>query len=149
MKLDIKFDDKELQSLIDTVAKKTRLAPAVIQAELDKSGFRIETGAKERTIVDTGRLRSSIHVKTINTGKKHTYSDGKGKSHVGILDVIPKKLEAYVGTDVEYAYKIHSDGGVKTNAILGGNGKGFLFNAYEAEKPKLIESLKKVLDEIG
>ena len=147
MKLDIKFEDDSLNKLIRHVEDVTRKAPEKLQAELDKSGFRIETGAKERTIVDTGRLRSSIHVKTINTPKKHAYSDGKGNTFVSVLDVIPKKLEAYVGTNVEYAYKIHSDGGVKTNAILGGNGKGFLFNSYEADKPKLMTGLNKVLDE--
>ena len=147
MKLDIKFEDDSLNKLIKHVEDVTRKAPEKLQAELDKSGFRIETGAKERCITDTARLKTSIHVRSINTPKKHSYSDKHGNTFTSVLPVIPKKSEAYVGTDVEYAYDIHSNGGVKTNAILGGNGKGFLFNAYEADKPKLMTGLNKVLDE--
>ena len=158
MKLEVKFDERELKSLLGKLRKATKENPKIIQDELNKAGLAVETGAKKRTIVDTGRLRSSIHMRnktqvgsdgSISGGKSHSYSDGKGGSYTDTLDVSLSDLEVAVGTDVVYAYKIHSDGGVRTNSIIGGNGKGFLFNAQEEVKPELMSRLKEVLSEIG
>ena len=152
--IELDFDDKELQKLLKKAVKEN---PQRVQNELDRAGLIVETGAKNRTIVDTGRLRSSIHTKTqgqvsdegkLQGGSSYTYSDNAGSSYDGTLDVNPKPLEVYVGTNVVYAYKIHSKGGVRSNARLGGNGKGFLFNALEAHKPVFSKRLKEVFGEI-
>ena len=85
------------------------------------SALIIETGAKERSPFDTGRLRSSVHAIPANTtDNSFSYTDIKGQSHDGATQVQTGELDAAVATNVEYAPKqerIH----------------GFLNAAYEAE----------------
>lgn len=144
--IDIKFDDAQVKELIKKAKKIAE--PQKIQDELTKVSFHIETLAKNNTITDTGRLKNSIHVRSTQTEQLHSYSDDDGNGYTDKLDVMPRPLEVFVGTDVDYAYTIHSRGGVKTNARAGGNGKQFLFRAAEQGKSRLINGLKKVLGEV-
>ena len=79
------------------------------------AAMNIQREAKQRTPVDTGRLRSSIRA-TIN----------------------PEKLEAVVGTDVEYAPFVEHG----TNRM---QARPFLFPAFEQERPKFLAALAATL----
>lgn len=87
------------------------------------SALTIETGAKQRSPFDTGRLRSSVHAITANTtDNSFSYTDSKGATHDGATQVQTGQLDAAVATNVEYAPKqerIHN----------------FLNGAFEAEAP--------------
>lgn len=158
MKLEVKFEEKDLSNVLGKLSKMVKENPVIAKEVLTLGGFGIETAAKQNVITDTGRLKNSIHVRTNNQvgadggvsgGKSHSYSDEDGNSYTETLTVSLSDLEVAVGTDVVYAYKIHANGGVRTNAISGGNGKQFLFRAQESETPKILELFKKRLSEIG
>ena len=59
------------------------------------------------TAVKTARLRSSIHFE-IKESKPYRYQDDNGRSFDGGFDVKAKELEAYVGTNVNYAAGIEA-----------------------------------------
>lgn len=160
MKLEVKFDEKELKMLTGKLSKMVKENPALAKEVLTLGAFGIETAAKENVITKTGRLKNSIHVRTSDQvsskegkligGSSYSYSDDDGDdTYTDTLSVSLGDLEVAVGTDVVYAYKIHTNGGVRTNAISGGNGKQFLFRAKESETPKIINLFKKRLSEIG
>ena len=85
------------------------------QTAVATAALNIQREAKQRTPVDTGRLRSSIRA-TIG-------GDG---------------LSAVVGTDVEYAPFVEHG----TNRM---QARPFLFPAFEGERPKFLASLGAVL----
>lgn len=79
------------------------------------SALNIQREAKQRTPVDTGRLRSSIRA-----------------------TISGDQLGAVVGTDVEYAPFVEHG----TNRM---QAQPFLFPAFEAERPKFLAALAVVL----
>lgn len=112
----------------------------------------IETPAKQNVPVDVGRLKNSI---TTFTAKKKTfnYTDNQNNSYDGRLkSVNPSGYEVYVGTNVEYAEKIHENGGGGpfSGRTVGGQkrskgyGRYFLKKAYENAIPKIIAEIKRI-----
>lgn len=59
------------------------------------------------TAVKTNRLRSSIHYE-LKGATGYRYNDEAGRSFDGGFDVKAKELEAYVGTNVNYAAGIEA-----------------------------------------
>jgi phage gpG-like protein len=127
--IEVSFDDRELQGLLKKLAKYGDDQATMTEQELDASAIRIESEAKRRVPVDTGRLRSSIHIESARHSRRE-------------LGVQPGELEVYVGTNVEYAHQIHSRGG------KGEVGKQFLFVPAEAERVQLIRRLKNQLQKV-
>jgi hypothetical protein len=133
------IDSREIDSLIkklnrwgDTQKRKTK-------DNLHEAGTNIETESKldltRNNHVDTGRLRSSVHMESNSVNRNYTYSDEAGGSYEGSLGVNPGDMEVYVGTNVEYADKIRKI-------------DDFLFPPAEAERKDLIKRLKKQLSEV-
>ena len=143
MSIKITISEKEIEKSVRILQRVATSAGNLAQDELHKSGLNIETGAKEETPVDTGRLRSSIHMESNSINRTFIYSDEGGAVFNGKLGVSPKPLEVYVGTNVHYAEKIHRNGG------RNGRGQGFLLKAYEAERPLLIARLRKGIREVA
>lgn len=72
---------------------------------LNITGLDIAREAKKASPVDTGRLRSSIHVKSKPT-ETFLYNDKNGEVHSGTLkEPIEAGKEVVVGTNVAYARK--------------------------------------------
>jgi phage gpG-like protein len=69
---------------------------------------------KQRTPVDTGRLRNSFHAVMPGQTDNYSYSDREGRGYDGSLGVTPKvsvlkgEVEAVVGTNVDYAIFIEA-----------------------------------------
>lgn len=67
----------------------------------------VETPAKQKVRVDTGRLRSSIHTRYGNVKQKYKYRDDQGGSFDGELSEKPAntktRFDVIVGTNVFYA----------------------------------------------
>lgn len=141
--ISVNLSEKEIQASLNILRRIPTATGDVAQDELHKSGLTIETSAKQDTPVDTGRLRSSLHMESSEVNRSFTYSDQAGRSYSGKLSVMPKPLEVYVGTNVEYAEKIHRTGG------RGGKGEGFLVKAHEAERPLLIARLRTKIKEVA
>ena len=98
-------------------AVKTASAEVVRQAVYE-TGLRVDRLAKsnirESGLVDTGRLRSSVHVQ--RPGDTYTYTarpsdEGAPSSFDGTIKTIIGPMEVVVGTNVEYAF-IHEYGGI-------------------------------------
>jgi hypothetical protein len=112
----------------------------------------IETVAKRNVPVDSGRLRASINTMTENVDT-FNYTDRNGNSFDGMLKTVrAKKGQIFVGTNVEYAEKIHERGGGGPNSrrTSGGQkkpkgyGRHFLRKAYMQAVPKMIIELKRI-----
>ena len=67
----------------------------------------IETPAKQKCRVDTGRLRASINTRYANKNANYNYRDNENKSFDGSLDEKPDNTQTrficIVGTNTEYA----------------------------------------------
>ncbi len=136
----IKVDipQKEINKLLRDLTKYGQEQEQKTKDNLHESGLKIESDAKmditRNSHVDTGRLRSSVHMESNQINRNYTYSDNAGNSFNGSLGVNPDELEVYVGTNVEYAESIRKI-------------DDFLFPYAEKERVDLIRRLKKQLAE--
>lgn len=100
----------------------------------------IETPAKKRVRVDTGRLRASINTKYGRYKWSYTYKDKNGKKFIGTLDYKPKnnikEFEVIVGTNVAYANKIEER-------------YPYLHPAFIKARQKLVQRLKRLVKKWG
>lgn len=112
----------------------------------------IETVAKRNVPVDSGRLRASIITVTQGT-TTFNYTDREGGSYDGRLRTVQaRKGEVIVGTNVEYAEKIHEGGGGGPNSGRSsggqkkpkGYGRHFLKKAYDRAVPRIIIAVKRI-----
>lgn len=132
----------KIEMKIDNLVKKFNTMPIDVQNamidELKITALMIESGYKIGVPVDTGRLRSSIHVETANQ-RSYSYSDSTGQTYLGKLSIDRlQKTQVIIGTNVEYASKIEYRGG-KTK------GKQALLEAFEKETEGLPERLVKLI----
>jgi hypothetical protein len=116
------------------------------------SRVEIETVAKRNVPVDSGRLRASIITVTRNA-TTFNYTDREGGSYDGMLRTVrARQGEVIVGTNVEYAEKIHERGGGGPNSGRSnggqkkpkGYGKHFLKKAYDRAVPRIIVAVKRI-----
>lgn len=111
------------------VSKKTK----ELVDETNKAALNVERGAKKRANVDTGRMRSSIHIIPVNsTDTQFSYTDNEGNSFDGATGESTEKEEAAVVTSVDYA--------PKQEAI-----SPFMVPAWEKVRVDYIKNLKKIL----
>lgn len=112
----------------------------------------VETKAKRNVPVDSGRLKASIMTIT-KERTSYNYTDRKKNSYDGKLrSVNPKEYEIFVGSNVEYAVKIHERGGggegsrrtFKGQKKPKGYGRYFLSNAFEEAVPKMIKAIRRI-----
>ena len=94
----------------------------------------IETPAKKKCHVKTGRLRASIHTEYMGN-KGYSYKNNIGNSFNGALSVKLDKDDVVVGTNVEYATKMEAL-------------DPYLFPAFENAKPILRKRLKEAVKKI-
>lgn len=134
MSVKVSVNSKRARERINRIAllKQKKVSDAVKGV-----GEEMATDAKRGAPVDTGRLRSSIHVETI--GKNSTsfqYSDRQGNVYDGKLRTTPDdRFEAVVGSNVRYAQEQEEEH--KTNA-------GFFASARDTARLKLIKELNDI-----
>jgi hypothetical protein len=136
----ITLPKSELDKLERFYNKFSREKKIAIQKEVDRTAYGIDRRAKRDCPVDTGRLRSSIHVITAKGISKFP-RDFAGEQN----DPLPFTAvggQAFVGTTVNYAEDVENMI-VKTH-----NGRQPFFSpAVEVEGEKFIENIKKILSE--
>lgn len=135
----VEVDNTDIDKLIKKLGKYGDDQKKKTKDNLHEAGLNVETEAKldltRNSHVDTGRLRSSVHMESNSVNRSFTYSDDTGGSYDGTLGVSPDEMEVYVGTNVEYAEKIRRL-------------DDYLFPPAEAERSELIKRLKKQLREV-
>lgn len=98
----------------------------------------LETKAKESLTekghVDTGRLRASVYVKSIQS-LTHGYSDNEGNSFRCNIHANVNQLSIAFGTDVPYAKKIERL-------------DSFIINNFNASKPIFKRNINNVLSRL-
>lgn len=101
--------------------------------ETNKAALNVERGAKKRAQVDTGRMRSSIHIIPVDsTDTNFQYSDNEGNTFDGASGESTGHEESAVVTNVDYA--------PKQEAI-----NPFMVPAWEEERKNYISNVKKIL----
>jgi len=136
----VRFDVKGVKELNKALSKiPAEAQPKVKKSILEIMRVEVETKAKFAVPVDTGRLRSSIH--TIEEGTGYNYTDSEGKRYDGTLSTLKvSKNEVAVGTNVNYAEKIHKKGG------RGGKGAKFLEIPFNQAVPNLLKKIEEVIN---
>ena len=130
--LNVKFDTSKLMKNFPKVSK--QVEESVFNA-LKKTALEdVETPAKLRCRVDTGRLRASIHTEyfgrsgKLSISPKHKFFGRSGK-----LSISPKhKFEVVVGTNVIYAVYVERR-------------YPYLFPALENSRSALLQRLKSAI----
>lgn len=117
--------------------KKHKEAIKIVRA----SAYTITSKAKTRHAFEnqTGRLQSSIHPEWKgHTG--HTYSSSEGSFDGSLKEEFKGNLGHNIGSNVDYAEHVH-EGTSKMGA------DPFLSVPFYIEKPKMLERLKKLVNE--
>jgi hypothetical protein len=149
----IKFSILNMTALREEMKKlNERIQEEVDETILAMSRVEIETVAKRNVPVDSGRLRASIITITKDT-TTFNYTNREGGSYDGMLRTVRAgDGEVIVGTNVEYAEKIHERGGGGPNSgrTSGGQkkpkgyGRHFLRKAYDKAVPRIIVAVKRI-----
>lgn len=113
----VRIAQGEIKSILDKLDKMGNDVTNRVADEIEVTALEIETDAKKRCPVDTGRLRSSIT----------TYFNRD-------------RLAAVVGTNVEYAIQVEYGQDRRTP-------KPYLFPAYFKGIQGLVKRLKKITEE--
>lgn len=140
MRVDI--DIRGLQQAIQRIGRFEFEKLRAVKDAVNESALNVQSGAKRRCTVNTGRLRASITLEPFNGG-----------------------LAVKVGTKVEYAKAVEFGTGphiirpknkralfwpgarhpVKLVRHPGSRAKPFLFPAWEEERPKFIRAVREAL----
>lgn len=124
-------------SLRDSLKRLDKRYQVAIDKEIGVTAREIESSYKVNVPLDTGRLRSSIHVET--SGKKgYSYGDKRGNTYNGSFETKAELNEAIIGTNVQYANIIEQRGGkVK--------GQNALKNAFETHTKGIESRIARIL----
>lgn len=112
--MEMKIDSRELAKFKKDMKDYKKGTSMNIAETLKSAGIAIQNRAQIGTIVDTGRLRASIHAEFRNlfsnkSGKftsNSSYKDKNGKNFDGDLRLPLEENEVAIGTNVKYANKI-------------------------------------------
>ena len=121
------FNNRKLLQILASLDSNTEQAIRAV-------AFAVENKAKQKAVVDTGAMRSSIYTKTAkHDGGPMAHSEAVSKNGEvsGMLQSLPnpKSNEAYIGPTVEYAIAIE----------FGARGG--------ASRPFLVPALREVQDD--
>jgi len=144
-------DQIEVKMVGTEIAKKdikkwTKEKTEEVKAILLKTGFKVETSAKEMAPVLTGRLRGSISVNWSGSG----LGEGKVKNPAKKGDGVdeppgPKGLVVAVGSNVKYARRREHGfvGKDKLGRRYNESGKPYLYPAFFMHEGDIEKALKK------
>tara|TARA_Y100001972_G_scaffold124315_2_gene173201 strand:- start:161 stop:592 length:432 start_codon:yes stop_codon:yes gene_type:complete len=108
---------------------------------INASALKIESDAKSRVPVDTGRLRSSLKTEKFGGIGRRVFTNVEYAPYVefGTKSRVETTISGVDYSDVAIQFK-------KSTGGSGGVGaRPYLFPAFEAEKPKLIKNLKRLM----
>jgi hypothetical protein len=113
---------------------------AALPNMITQTAFAIQDDAKREARVQYGVLRASIYVDTKRQARMvKSGIEGKGKQipiPLRFPESRPDGLDAYVGSEMNYALKIEMDV------------KPYLFPAYEKHSKRFMQAVEKKLSEV-
>lgn len=127
---------------LDTLRKDMRKN---VEFTINKHALRIESDAKSRVVVDTGRLRSSIKTEKLGELGRTVFTNIEYAPYVE-FGTKSKVNTTIMGEDYsEVAIKFK-----KSNGGLGGvRPRPYLFPAFETERPRIIKALRDLVKNGG
>lgn len=118
-----------------------------IKAQVLKSGLKIESAAKDKAPVDTGRLRAAIDTRVSNGG--FTYEVYPTVTYAAAIEFGTKAHFPPTGAIAGWARRHGLSGKeyliARSIARRGTKKQPFLFPAYEAEKDQFIDGIRTIL----
>ena len=134
------------EKAIKDIKKWTEEKVEEVKTVLLKTGFKVETSAKEMAPVLTGRLRASISVNWSGSGLNEGRVTSPAKKGDGVSQPPGKKgLTVAVGTNVKYARR-REHGFVGTDSLgrrYNESGKPYLYPAFFMHEGDIEKGLKK------
>ena len=127
---------------LDTLKKNMRKD---VEYTINKHALRIESDAKSRVVVDTGRLRSSIKTEKLGELGRTVYTNVEYAPYVefGTKGRVNTTIMGEDYSDVAIQFK-------KSNSSIGGvSARPYLFPAFETERPRIIKALKNLVKNGG
>jgi len=127
---------------LDTLSKDMRKN---VEYTINKHALRIESDAKSRVVVDTGRLRSSIKTEKLGELGRTVYTNVEYAPYVefGTKSKVNTTIMGEDYSEVAIQFK-------KSNGGLGGViPRPYLFPAFETERPRIIKALKDLVKNGG
>jgi HK97 gp10 family phage protein len=138
----ISFDLKGMEKLfkkfkyLDDVAKKE------VINEFNASALKIQSDAKRNVVVDDGFLRNNIELKEIKSNNRFVFTVRAKAKYAPYVEFGTGGL-----VEIPFGYeKIAAQFKGKNIKKINLKARPFLIPAFEQEKPKLIERLKKLLN---
>jgi HK97 gp10 family phage protein len=113
-----------------------------IKNEFNASALAIQKDAKRVVVVDNGFLRNSIYLKEAGTNEKFVFTVGAKAKYAPYIEFGTGGLVSVPEGYDQLAAMFKGKGIRKINL----RARPFLIPAFEQEKPKLIERLKKLLN---
>ena len=113
-----------------------------VETTINKHALNIESDAKRRCVVDTGRLRSSIKTEKFGELGRQVYTNVEYAPYVefGTKGKVETNILGVDYSDVAIQFK-------KSSSTVGGvRPRPFLFPAFETERPRIIKDLKNLVD---
>jgi HK97 gp10 family phage protein len=138
----VTFDIKGIDKLFDKFQSLNSKSKGAIKDEFNASALKIQLDAKRNVIVDTGFLRNSIYLKEQGTNDKFVYTVGAKSKYAPYVEFGTGGLVKIPDGYNAFAANFKGKGIKRINL----RARPFLIPAFEQEKPKLIQRLKKLLN---
>ena len=122
-----------------------------VKESLLKTGFKIQTSAKEGCPVKTARLQASISTNWSGSGLSEGKTGGKAKKGDGVAQPLgPKGLVVATGSNVKYARRIEHGfvGADSLGRRYNQSGKPYLYPAFFMHEGDIEKELKKVFKKV-
>ena len=138
----ITFDIKGIDKLYNKFKSLDTKSKSSIKNEFNASALKIQADAKKVVVVDNGFLRNSIYLKETGTNDKFVYTVGAKAKYAPYVEFGTGGLVSVPAGYDQLALMFKGKGIRKINL----RARPFLIPAFEQEKPRLIERLKKLLN---
>jgi len=136
MAVDIDINKKDIAGIVKDFENLSSEIQSKMIAEIKLSAIEIADLYKIAVPVDTGRLRSSIHV-SFKNNINYNYQDNEGQTFEGSLESKPKnEAEVFIGTNVVYAKYVEG--------IEGRTGFEAFYKALDKVLPEMEARLEKL-----
>jgi HK97 gp10 family phage protein len=138
----VTFDLQGMEKLYKKFQSLDKTAKQDVKNEFNASALKIEQNAKRVVVVDNGFLRNSIYLKEIGGNDKFVFTVGARAKYAPYVEFGTGGLVSVPQGYEQLAAYFKGRGIRKINL----RARPFLIPAFEQEKPKLIERLKKLLN---
>jgi HK97 gp10 family phage protein len=138
----VTFDIQGLDKLYSKFKKLDEKSKIGVKEEFAASALAIQSNAKRNVVVDTGFLRNSINIKSQGNNQSFIYTIGARSKYAAYVEFGTGGLVSIPNGYEELASMYKGRGIRKINL----RARPFLIPAFEQEKPKLIQRLKKLLN---